>query len=381
MITTLDEVDAKIWSTVPATVDSWVEKTAAPAWDIKQTTSLIFTNSDVGFYWHPEREKSAMFARLSPTEQELTLCKMALDTAVGSNNVESDLLSMNDLAQGWVKVAYSPTVRKAGELLNFFPGKYPGGIPNAPSPLASTLTGGLVGAGLGYGAGYLGEKLLPKKWRQGKLKRTLAVLGGLAGAAPGAAWMYSASDRDRSMLDGSDLSGVPMDQPNLIDQKDIDKSIYGDALKEAEDAYQTELHPMYSKASASFVKKANANTMGNPYMRAPSAIEVNINKMGHTLWEVGASPRTAATTMGALYAAQQMPDPHSRPGRVSPHQTGLLGSMMGAAGGGMKGYAVGWLAGKALGLLTGMPAGTQNTLKNSGAIIGIVNSVVPRLFG
>jgi hypothetical protein len=107
---------------------------------------------------------------------------------------------------------------------------------------------------------------------------------------------------------------------------------------------------------------------------------VNINKMGHTLWEVGASPQTAATTMGALYAAQQMPDPRSRPGYVTPHQTGLLGTMMGAAGGGAQGYATGWMVGKALNALTGAPAGLQNTLKQTGAAIGVLRSVVPRLF-
>ena len=62
-------------------------------------------------------------------------------------------------AEPWVKVAYSPTLHRAGELLNFFPGQYPGGVPNSPSPLAAMLTSGLLGAGLGW-AGFDQEQVV-----------------------------------------------------------------------------------------------------------------------------------------------------------------------------------------------------------------------------
>jgi hypothetical protein len=42
----------------------------------------------------------------------------------------------------------------------------------------------------------------------------------------------------------------------------------------------------------------------------------------------------------------------------------------------MTGFAVG----KGLGLLTGMPAGTQNKLRNTGALAGAIGALVPRLF-
>jgi hypothetical protein len=375
----LATLEAMTWSRVPDLVDEWSEKTAAPARDIKQAVSLVFTKSDVGYYWHPDMEKVGMFCRLSPTKQEVELCKMALDRAVGSDHVRRELLDFEDVADGgWVKVAYSPFVRRTGELLNFFPGKYPGGIPNAPSPLAATLTSGLVGAGLGYGVGWLGEKFLPEKWKRGRLRRTLAMLGGGLGAAPGLAWMYSNANRGRSITDGSDLAPGPGDRPKVIDQDDLPDLITDDMLKGAADAY---VGRMYTNAVRGFVKEAFA-TMTNAGHHLPvnPALDVNINKLGQTLWEVGASPQTAATTMGAIYAAQQMPDPYSRPGYVTPNQTGLLGTMMGAAGGGAKGYAAGWAVGKALNVLTGAPAGFQNTLKRSGAALGVVNAVVPRLF-
>jgi hypothetical protein len=53
---------------------------------------------------------------------------------------------------------------------------------------------------------------------------------------------------------------------------------------------------------------------------------------------------------------------------------------MGAAGGGIKGYATGYVVGKGLGILTGMPEGTQQKLRQTGATLGIINSLVPRLF-
>jgi hypothetical protein len=79
------------------------------------------------------------------------------------------------------------TLERLGEAINLFPGTYPGGIPNHPSPLASMLTGGIAGAGLGYGAGVLGEAVLPASWKRGRLRRTLALLGGALGASPGLA--------------------------------------------------------------------------------------------------------------------------------------------------------------------------------------------------
>jgi hypothetical protein len=69
-------------------------------------------------------------------------------------------------------------------------GNQPGGhcswqIPNTPHYLQGALGGGLLGAGLGYGAGLLGSRLLPRSWNHSKLPKTLAMLGLLAGTAPG----------------------------------------------------------------------------------------------------------------------------------------------------------------------------------------------------
>ena len=232
----------------------------------------------------------------------------------------------------------------------------------APGMAGKLFFNALVGAGLGYGAGALGETLLPEKWERGKLKRTLALMGGAAGATPGLGLMAANATLGRGPTDARLVTGSYDDQPPYR-PKDF-----------------SEPSP-YEKASADFAKLAYlAFSDSRKEDDDDDPLAVDIDTMGRTLWDVGAKPGTVAATMGSRYAASQLPDSNAEPGMVTPHQTGLLGQMMGAAGGGAKGYAVGWMAGKALGLLTGMPTATQNMLRNTGAVLGIVDAVVPKLF-
>jgi len=340
------------WSRVSDLIDHYVEKCAQPAVDIRRAIANHYTRGDVGVYWQPDRDMAALYFRGDQTKKarDLYLTKAAVSRVVGEDHIAAEQLTDQDLSKGgWVKVAASPTLRRIGELLNFFPGKYPGGIPNAPSPLAATLSGGLVGAGLGYGAGWLGEKLLPDRWQKGRLKKTLAALGGGLGAAPGAIGMLMHNNQGLSILDPGPL--------NAIDKEGCD------------------LSEQYLNAADGFCKKAFGG-----FQEDRDPLAVNLNRMGQVLWDSGAPPQTTAATMNTLYAASRMPDPYAQPGQVTPRQTGLLGQMMGAAGGGIKGYAVGYGVGKTLGLLTGMSPSDQNMLANSGAALGIVNTLIPRMF-
>jgi hypothetical protein len=158
------------------------------------------------------------------------------------------------------------------------------------------------------------------------------------------------------------ITGQPVNSSELLKDKPLTKN-------------RIDIRKIKAAAVESFTKKAFG-----PLASGAGGIEpVNLNRLGQTLWDIGATPQTAAATMSSAYAAQQLPGGVG-PGYVTPHQTGLLGTMMGAAGGGVKGYAVGWGVGKGLGLLTGMPSTTQNVLKNSGAALGIINTLVPKLF-
>jgi len=347
------EIDAYLWSQVPERIDSLVEKCAAPAWDIRPKISDIYTRNQVGYYWNPEIEKAAIHVRPVVDVNETSWCKSALDRAVGADHVQGSLLSDDDVCDGtWIKVAYSPTLVRGGELLNFFPAK---DIPwNKPSPLAAMLTSGLMGAGLGYGLGWLGEQIIPEKMhRAGRTRKSLALLGALVGAVPGAAW----AGINRK-------TGLPWNSPELL-EKEVQRP----------QSNRIDTFDWNEKAAANFVKMA----FGDFDAGARGVEPVNLNRLGQTLWDIGATPQTAAATMSSVYAAQQLPGGVG-PGYVTPHQTGLLGTMMGAAGGGAKGYAAGWGVGKGLGLLTGMPSATQTILKRTGAALGIINTLVPRLF-
>jgi hypothetical protein len=345
------------WHDVVGLIEDWVVKSAEPAAQLRNGSANVFTMGDVGYYWNPVEARPGVLGRLTD-DWDIDLAKSAAESSTG---VPCQVLTLDDLDGPWVKAAYSPTLRRMGEYLNFFPGKYPGGIPNAPSPLAATLSGGLLGAGLGYGVGYLGERFLPEELQSGRLKNVLGVLGGAMGAMPGAAWGATSLARGQSLLDGSDLGG---------------KTEYAEIMDKTA---AIELGSLYRNACERWCKQA-FETFAEPVDAGMDPLAVNVNRLGQTLWDVGAQPATTAMTMGAMYAAQQIPDQAGTPGYVTPHQTGMLGMMMGAAGGGLAGYAAGALAGKALGILTGMPSTTQNTLKRTGAALGIINAVVPRLF-
>lgn len=352
------DLDARLWAEVPERIDGLVEKCAAPAWDIRSKVGGIYTQNDVGYYWNPSCQQAAFHFRPVLDVVEASWCKAALDRAVGIDHVRNEILSEEDVSGGqWVKVAYSPALVRLGQLLNFFPAK---DIPwSKPSPLASMLTSGLMGAGLGYGLGWAGEKIMPEKWhKSGRTRKSLALLGAMMGAAPGAAWGLTNA-----------MTDLPLNSPELLKDNTKAPPTYG----------RVDLSMLREKASSDFVKKAFGLNQKRFGTGAMGPEPVNLNRLGQVLWDVGAGPQTAAATMSSVYAAQQLPGGIG-PGYVTPHQTGLLGTMMGAAGGGVKGYTVGWGVGKGLGILTGMPQATQNSLNRSGAMLGVINALVPRLF-
>jgi len=353
--TTEQLLDVSAQYNLTGAIDLLVEKCAEPARDIRQAVSSFYTKSDIGFYWHPAQEKAGMFVRPQLNQQEFDLGLELLTEKFGADSVQETPLTLDDLQGWWVKVAYSPTLRRLGEILQFFPSK---DIPGFGGyPLASTIASGVMGAGLGYGTGWLAEKVLPDEWqRPGVTRKSLAVLGGLAGAGLGATPGFVNWHQGRGFND-----------PTLW------KHPLHDPLAKA-------AGHRYSEASAQYVAKQadTFSTMGGPSFE--DAPLVSMDELGRVLWGTNANPQTSAMTMGAMYGASQMPDPLAQPGMVTQHQTGLFGMAMGAAGGGIAGYAMGRAVGAGLGLLTGMPQSTQMMLGQSGAALGIINVLVPRLF-
>ena len=370
-----------LWEELPEVVDRQVLHAAEPAWEIKKRAWLIPTSLPARYYWHVEKDAAGVFCF---DENDFSVCKQAAAHAVGPDHVCPSPLFCSDLEGGdWIKVAESPTLRRIGELFNFFPGKYPGGIPNWPNPVAAALTSMLVGGGLGYGAGWLGEKLMPSSWQKGKLRRTGAILGaGLGGVLP-AVWAATQLHNDKSIL-----SPWPFAERGAQPEPDL-ATLSPDAGRPAAPKEYAPWPPQpympgganplgerFRKSMDKFRQtlKIGADTFMTDFADRPdpTPLDVNIDAMGRTLWDTGASPGLTATTMGSLYAAQQLPDPNAREGVATGNQ---LGQLAWSAG---KGYLTGALVGAALNKAIGMPS---RGFGAAGAALAVIGSVVPRLFG
>lgn len=121
-------------------------------------------------------------------------------------------------------------------------------------------------------------------------------------------------------------------------------------------------------ADASSVAKKNASAFSGDF-------SVNTNHLGQVLWEGGADPQTLAAAMSAAQVASMIGKDIGS-GGATPHQFGLLGAAIGAAGGGLQGYVAGNLVGKGLGLLTVLPPGTQQEFGRAGLTAGIASSLM-----
>lgn len=353
--------DETVWQNFHQVVTDLAVKCAAPATVLRNVAFSYFPGSDVSFYWNPDQEKAALYFRPVLDEADYAQYQNRLQEKLGQDQVLDRVLTPEDLAQDWwVKVAYSPMLRRMGEILQFFPSQDIPGF--GGRPLASTLATGLLGTGLGYGTGYLAEKLMPD-WMQesGRTRKSMALTGGLLGAGVGATPGLINKMTGRSFNDPTLWSGDPLEGHNKLSSETLGKT-YTQAIK------------TYLEKESDF----GMNTVGGPGYEQEPVIRTNL--LGRVLWNNDVNPQLTAMTMGAVYGANQMPDQQSMPGVVTPHQMGLFGMSMGAAGGGIKGYITGRMVGRGLGVLTGMPQSTQDSIANAGFVTGVVNNLVPKLF-
>jgi hypothetical protein len=355
------------WARVGPDAVKAAEDVIATAYDVRCALAGVYTQSHVGVWLHPATKLAMleMPANGMWSAQDHELVKAAVARILPDVVTPPADVPFDSVPCDWVKVAYSPSIRRFGELLNFFPGKYPGGVPNSPGPVQAMLTSGLVGAGLGYGAGALAEQAMPDSWERGKLRRTLGMVGAGLGAAPGLVWGMANRSIGRDFTDPALLNTQPDATPGFA----------------ADDLAKVHLDPSYKAACDAYAGRTKLayDTMGGDYDHnaygGDGPMAINVDALGRTLWEGGAKPETAGMTMGAMAAAAQMPGGSGDPGFVTPLQVANLAAHMGA------GYLSGAVVGSTLGLLTGMPAQAQNRLKRTGMYLGIVRSVVPMLFG
>lgn len=257
-----------------------------------------------------------------------------------SANLVKDFLTL----KGWkvreakkadYAVGSTPVLRRIGEAWNLFKGKYPLiGIDNHPGPIGSMLVGGAIGAGSLFALGSLLSLLSPQGFGE-RLPISLGILGGAAGAFPGAMWGIT-----------NYLTGRKFNDPYLLNPPGNFAHI---------NYYQKNKQ---EKKTASF------------QFGEPSVTDVHIPSFRRTMFLSNASPETRSLGEAVFQAAKFHPDPNS-PGSswVTGHQLGQLA--MGMA----KDYAKGLLVGSVLNTLVGTPYSAP-TIGAGLATAGLVRSVL-----
>jgi hypothetical protein len=380
------------WYDIGEVVEKWAEHIAAPAADLRAAVAGFYTRVPFGYYYHPGLDKAAIFSygQVMPEDLiEATHIKAAAERALGAKAVEPLFLSyqhLEDPESQWVKVAYSPFLRRLGEVLNFFPGQYPGGIPNAPSPIAAMLTTGLLGSGIGWAGGRLLSKFMPERFGR-NLGRTGAILGALPGIALGTTWGLTNKSvglpfNDPSLLAAPPPPNLPEDAPrHLLDPGAFPNFPYAPVAPRAPTFRPS---PRSMKLGSDLPADVPLGKSCRQYldclrkqagetMADTDEPMVNTDALGRLLWYTGASPRTAAATMATMYAAQQLPDQNAQPGITTSHQLGQLAENM------VGDYAKGWLAGAALNAVVGTPW-SPSKFGMGNLALGLVQNIVPRIF-
>lgn len=348
-----------LWPRLVEMIDALVEHSKEAAQAVQKTASGLTLSAPVFYRWNPVLGCAVVEPSPQATEEDFSLAVKAASNAVGHFSVRTIPFNPeHDNPCEWIKVGYSEGIRRLGEYLQFFDTKNPEWWSH-PSPVAAMAASSLLGAGLGYGAGRAVEGVFGNVLPGGAKPRRLLSYGGAAlGAVPAGLWMLANRSVGRSFNDPALLGGPPAQQ-GILDP--------GGSF------HMPDVEEMWKTSAAEMIhKRAELETMGAPaQQRAPSPYDVDIDAFGRTIYHTPAGPATA----GAIYAASGMPGGLPQPGFVTPSQ---FANFALSAGGNA---AVGALAGAALGRLSNADPSSLQSWRNTGALAGIVGTVLPRLFG
>lgn len=250
------------------------------------------------------------------------------------------------------------------------------------SPLFSMLTSGLLGGGLGYAGGAGLEYLFPEEYMsRGKLRKTTALMGALAGMAGPAILGANAQANwnspveraarqddnlaqilyERKFTDPNRSSWNAWIEPNVLFGGHRQKGIIGDAYKNIKQASEESVEDMV-KSAFSF---EDSNLLSIPF--------IPVDAFNRTVLADPFAPMPIqAATVGVTEAANQA---KGNSGFISPFDIARIGVGMGA------GLSQAYLGGKVLGALAGITPKAQQTLQQAGMFAGALKAVVPGLFG
>jgi hypothetical protein len=311
----------------------------------------------------PVSEKVLVDSRLGRDSGDVStaLEKAGVDHKPGRPNLEYP----------WVMVKRADSTRissivgPVAQAMAIKPSKFTNYIGGA-TPLASMLAGGTLAAGLGYGAGAIAETVAPEVFQKNTLRKRLATLGGVLGAAPGAALGFAGMHtwnsphnphRDRSSWNAFTSPNVLYGNPPTIGRPDISKSAA--ALKAVQPAISEEMQ-----------KVAN---MFAPFQDQISLSPIPVDSFNRLVMaDPFTPPPLQSATMGLVGAADSY---RGNSGFITPMDIARVGLGMGA------GYVQATIGGKVLGALAGLTPQAQKSLQSAGVVAGALKSVVPGMFG
>jgi hypothetical protein len=235
-----------------------------------------------------------------------------------------------------------------------------------PNPLTASIVGGLVGAGLGYGGGALAEQLLPRQhFSRGRLRKSLATMGGIAGAVPGAIW--AGANLQNPDDTGGGLRALtspwPMDQKVAVTlPRAWEKVAWRGG---ADEDFSGGLY------MPTIPKDAFNNAVWSDALRAPNPFGTK-SPWGSNDQALATPMPVAAAVTGIVAGTAAATGQQA----VSPWQVGLT-----AAATAGKGYLAGLAFGKTLGALAGLSPEAQATMRSAGLWGGLLAGAVDSLFG
>ena len=392
------------WQQVPELVRvrykeaSQIQRTIA-----KIVKHLPRESPDYGYvFWNPETK--GVWAVLSDSDNQQTHQKWhnALKAIHGVQSVRTEAEYGPHRDPTWIRIKQAAAL----SWLNL-PYRAAGALTGGPSPLSNSLVSGLLGAGAGYTAGALAENLLPADYVEpGTLRRNLAVVGGIGGAAvhiPQAVANSSINQKAtgkpawlRSILGNDQQQQL---SPNEFDWRNHYLGGQKQAGWQAMQADCAQLPPpsdLFRRASQEFVKLAYSSgydgsggvdikavpvdafnqAIWNDVHNGLESSQANMygtrSPYGDNTTELHTPAVNAAAATGLVTGIQQM---YGNPSLLSPQHF-----ISGLANAGID-MATARVAGGVLGALGGLTPAAQRQLQTMGLWSGMIRGVTGSVLG
>jgi len=357
-------INEALWKTVPEQAIEFAKRAAPQAFSISEA---IIDMPTYGYVYYFPVEKEAYIVTDKNSEEiwkdklsKVANLKVAVAPPVPPNpSPRVPIANSNIKARDVFGPIASFAGWREGPTANLFGG---------PNTLSAAIGTGLLGAGVGYGAGWLGELLAgDENLKKGRLRNSLALLGGAAGTMP-ALWAgYNGWFKQSSCIN------IP--NPLKEGYKDLVKSlpsnIYIKTLEKKSDdgwlpgvGFRSNINRMLDPSSYS-----TTGAFGEGYWE-PTIPKDNFNQ---AIWNDPMTPTSIrAGAAGLVSGASAIRGGDTW---VSPADIARVAVGMGS------GYVSGKIVGKALGALAGLQPKAQERLQDAGIWAGLLTNVIPKAFG